>query len=166
MRTFNKLLLQKHGAGEDFLARLTKAGTETELAIHVEGEAGELLFLEYDALRKAKKTVAPKAKTGVARIVAGAVGLVKAVKNTCWHGPEWQAMYESRLKICQTCPHAVGAFPAIDTLLGREKPVHFSCELCGCLTNAKTRNPDERCPDNPPRWGRVELPVLEAASGT
>lgn len=48
---------------------------------------------------------------------------------------------ERRRVICESCPF----FDA-----GR-------CKICGCFLRLKTVIATESCPDNPPRWGAVEV---------
>jgi hypothetical protein len=43
----------------------------------------------------------------------------------------------ARMKFCYNCPHLVGG---------------LVCNLCGCEAHAKTRLPEQQCPDKPPRW--------------
>jgi hypothetical protein len=72
----------------------------------------------------------------VATIAHGAAGIARAVTGT---GGADDALVKKRAAICTDCEHnklSVG-------LIHR-------CELCGCLTWAKTRNLEEKCPAN--KW--------------
>jgi hypothetical protein len=53
-----------------------------------------------------------------------------------------QELSEKRVKICYNCPHLRQG---------------ISCNLCGCFIDAKTRLPNERCPDKIPRWIEEEI---------
>lgn len=67
---------------------------------------------------------------GLSRVAHGAVGIARAVTGT---GGASAELIDRRSAICAACEHwrAVG--------MGR-------CDLCGCLTWAKVRNKDEKCP--------------------
>lgn len=64
------------------------------------------------------------------------------------------AQYAERLSICETCDHC-------------DKSVEtWHCKLCGCPLKesnywpGKARWATEDCPDKPPRWPKIELPVV------
>lgn len=54
-----------------------------------------------------------------------------------------EATLAARLDACMMCEHR-----AFDR-----------CGKCGCPVQAKAARASEACPDDPPRWGRVELPA-------
>ncbi len=66
-----------------------------------------------------------------ARVVAGAVGLVKALTGTGGSSAEQVA---ERLAVCGACPDRI-------TTLGVDR-----CRLCECVLAAKARVADQRCP--------------------
>jgi hypothetical protein len=54
--------------------------------------------------------------------------------------------WKGRLDLCMLCPNRF----------------YDTCGLCGCPVDKKTSWASSECPDNPPRWGKVELEVIAA----
>ena len=69
-------------------------------------------------------------------LVHGVAGIARAVTGT--GGADAQTV-QKRASICTECEHNVLSLGLI-----------HRCELCGCLTWAKTRNLEEKCPAN--KW--------------
>ena len=59
---------------------------------------------------------------------------------------------KERAEHCAKCVHA--KHKAYLELINDEVEVvnGFVCELCSCPLSAKLRVPEEKCPDNPPKW--------------
>lgn len=68
----------------------------------------------------------------VGTVAHGLAGIARAVTGT---GGAEDPLVERRLSICATCPHNVVTLGMVNR-----------CELCGCLTWAKARNLEEKCP--------------------
>jgi hypothetical protein len=68
----------------------------------------------------------------VSTIAHGAAGIARAVTGT---GGANEELVRKRTSICATCQHNVLSLGLI-----------HKCELCGCLTWAKARNLEEKCP--------------------
>ena len=66
------------------------------------------------------------------RLVRGAIGLARAVTGTGGADP---ALANERWEKCTRCPENHLALGLV-----------HQCNLCGCLTWAKVRNRDEKCP--------------------
>lgn len=53
-----------------------------------------------------------------------------------------EELSKERMKFCNNCPRLVGG---------------LVCSICGCECHAKTRLPEESCPDKEPKWGAVAI---------
>lgn len=59
-----------------------------------------------------------------------------------------------RIRVCDTCPHkrqllaSGGWSTSPENLQGAQ----VYCGLCGCSLVKKAGDPDNECPDRPPRW--------------
>ncbi len=78
----------------------------------------------------------PQQASTVSTIAHGATGIARAVTGT---GGADQQLIQKRTSICATCENN-------ELSLGL---IH-KCKLCGCLTWAKARNLEEKCPIN--KW--------------
>jgi hypothetical protein len=78
----------------------------------------------------------PHQPSTVSTIAHGAAGIARAVTGT---GGADQQLIQKRTSICATCEHN-------ELTMGL---IH-RCKLCGCLTWAKARNLEEKCPVN--KW--------------
>jgi hypothetical protein len=74
----------------------------------------------------------PQSQVKPINLAHGAAGLVRAVTGT---GGADTELIEKRAAICTSCEHNKLSLGLI-----------YRCELCGCLTWAKTRNLEEKCP--------------------
>jgi hypothetical protein len=74
----------------------------------------------------------PVPKTTAETIAHGVAGIAKALTGT---GGADEQQIKSRLAICSTCEHNILSLGLI-----------YRCDLCGCLTWAKARNLEEKCP--------------------
>ncbi|HEY8750896.1 MAG TPA: hypothetical protein VIM11_23130 [Tepidisphaeraceae bacterium] len=77
-------------------------------------------------------TSPPPPRSAVSTLAHGAAGIARAVTGT---GGADEQVIQNRTNICTTCEHNVLSLGLI-----------HRCELCGCLTWAKTRNLEEKCP--------------------
>ena len=66
------------------------------------------------------------------KLVRGAIGIARAVTGT---GGTESALVQKRWETCSRCPENHLSFGLV-----------YQCNLCGCLTWAKVRNKDEKCP--------------------
>jgi hypothetical protein len=69
--------------------------------------------------------------SGLARAAAASVGILNGVPL---------ALLDERARACRDCEHG-----------GKG----WRCGICGCIIAAKIRDPQGRCPDEPPRWTEV-----------
>ena len=78
----------------------------------------------------------PLPKTTAETIANGVAGIARAVTGT---GGADDQLIQQRTSICATCEHNVLSLGLI-----------YRCDVCGCLTWAKARNLNEKCPIN--KW--------------
>lgn len=74
------------------------------------------------------------------RTVNGVVGFTQVTLGV---GIAPEAVIAERLAICNACPNLIN---------GR-------CALCTCTMTIKTQIASQRCVDDPPRWGAVQVTV-------
>jgi hypothetical protein len=79
---------------------------------------------------------------GMIGIAKAVIGLDQADKKTVAH----------RRTLCRACPN-----------FKEHSFLPPSCGICGCNFWAKTKLGREQCPDHPPRWRSVTLPVLDSS---
>jgi hypothetical protein len=95
----------------------------------------------------------PPPPTPYPGLIRQAQNLASATVNVGWTAMQGGRVrvpdeeYARRLEVCRACPQ-------YDQ--GRRR-----CRLCGCYTELKLRLATEQCPDDPPRWLRVETGTLE-----
>lgn len=63
-------------------------------------------------------------------------------------------LFFERITICDTCPHKRQLLPSGGWVTNPRniQGEQVYCGLCGCPLIKKAGDPDNECPDSPPRW--------------